>query len=74
MNGQILKNVGFSKVNGNTRQLSIKEQLIQVKNFIGINTIKHPIHGIIDIDKSKVDELLKNEEAHLIRLKKQLFV
>ena len=73
MNGRINDNVGFRKVDGVIRQLTIKEQLLQVKNFVGINTINHPVHGNIEIDRSKVDYLLERQDGDLYRYKKSMF-
>jgi hypothetical protein len=55
------------------RELKIREQLIRNKEFVGINDIKHPVHGIIPVDRDKLDQLLKYEEGHLIRFKKSMF-
>lgn len=72
--GKILDSVGFRKMDGTTRRLTIREQLIRNRQFVGINEINHPIHGKIDVDRDKIDGLLEKwEEAHLIRLKKSLF-
>lgn len=60
-------------MNGTIRTTTITEQLKRNINFIGINDIKHPIHGIIDVDRSKLEDLLKYEEGHLIRFKKEMF-
>lgn len=56
-----------------TRQLKIKEQLIRNLNFVGINEIQHPMLGRIEVDRDKISELLKYNEAHLIRFKKAMF-
>lgn len=58
---------------GYIRQVTIREQLIRNINFVGINDIKHPIHGIINVDRDKLEDLLKYEEGHLIRFKKSMF-
>lgn len=55
------------------RQIKIKEQLIRNLNFVGINEIQHPMLGRIEVDKDKISELLKYDEAHLIRFKKAMF-
>jgi hypothetical protein len=55
------------------RQLKIKEQLIRNLNFVGINEIQHPMLGRIEVDRDKISELLKYDEAHLIRFKKTMF-
>jgi len=60
-------------MNGTIRTTTIKEQLTRNINFVGINDIKHPIHGIIDVDRNKLADLLKYEEGHLIRFKKEMF-
>jgi hypothetical protein len=60
-------------MNGTIRTTTITEQLKRNINFIGINDIKHPIHGIIDVDRNKLTDLLKYEEGHLIRFKKEMF-
>ena len=60
-------------MNGTIRVSTITEQLKRNINFVGINDIKHPIHGIIDVDRSKLTDLLKYEEGHLIRFKKEMF-
>lgn len=71
--GKILDNVGFRKLDGTTRQLTITEQLKRNKQFVGINDIKHQMLGVIPVDRSRIDELLKYEEGHLIRFKKSMF-
>lgn len=71
--GRIPDNVGFRKVDGVTRRLTIREQLLRVKHFKGINEINHPMLGVIHVDRSRIDELLKYEEGHLIRFKKSMF-
>jgi hypothetical protein len=71
--GKILDNVGFRKMDGTIRRLTIREQLIRNKQFVGINEIKHPMLGVIPVDRSRIDELLKYEEGHLIRFKKSMF-
>jgi hypothetical protein len=60
-------------MNGTIRTTTITEQLKRNINFVGINDIKHPIHGIIDVDRDKLTDLLKYEEGHLIRFKKSMF-
>jgi hypothetical protein len=60
-------------MNGTIRTTTITEQLKRNQNFVGINDIKHPIHGIIDVDRDKLEDLLKYEEGHLIRFKKEMF-
>jgi hypothetical protein len=55
------------------RQIKIKEQLIRNLNFVGINEIQHPMLGRIEVDRNKISELLKYDEAHLIRFKKAMF-
>ena len=60
-------------MNGTIRITTITEQLKRNINFVGINDIKHPIHGIIDVDRNKLADLLKYEEGHLIRFKKEMF-
>ena len=55
------------------RELKIREQLLRNKQFVGINDIKHPVHGIIPVDRDKLDDLLRYEEGHLIRFKKSMF-
>lgn len=55
------------------RQIKIKEQLIRNLNFVGINEIQHPMLGRIEVDRDKISELLKYDEAHLIRFKKAMF-
>ena len=60
-------------MNGTIRTTTITEQLKRNINFIGINDIKHPIHGIIDVDRDRLEDLLNYEEGHLIRFKKEMF-
>jgi len=71
--GRIPDNVGFRQVDGVIRRLTIREQLLQVKHFKGINEINHPMLGKIEVDRNKVDELLNYEDGHLIRFKKSMF-
>ena len=60
-------------MNGTIRVLTNTEQLKRNINFVGINDIKHPIYGIIPVDRDKLENLLKYEEGHLIRFKKSMF-
>ena len=60
-------------MNGTIRVSTITEQLKRNINFIGINDIKHPIHGIIDVDRDKLTDLLKYDEEHLLRFNKSMF-
>ena len=55
------------------RQLKIREQLIRNLNFVGITEIQHPMLGRIEVDRDKISDLLKYDEAHLIRFKKAMF-
>lgn len=71
--GKILDNVGFTKLDGTTRQLTITEQLKRNKQFVGINNIKHPLHGIINVDRDKLDELLQHSEEDLLQMTKEKF-
>ncbi len=70
---KIPNNVGFNKTIGTTRRLSVREQLIRNKQFVGINEIIHPIHGAIAVDRDKIDDLLSYDEGHLIRFKESMF-
>ena len=71
--GRIPDNVGFRKVDGVIRQLTIREQLLRVKHFKGINTIKHPTYGQMEIDRNKVEILLKLDENQLTNMTKEEF-
>ena len=71
--GKIIDSTGFRQLDGPIRQLTITEQLKRNKGMIGINEIKHPVYGVISVDRSRIDELLKYEEGHLIRFKKSSF-
>ena len=71
--GKIIDSTGFRQLDGPIRQLTITEQLKRNKGMIGINEIKHPVYGVISVDRSRIDELLKYEEGHLIRFKKSIF-
>jgi hypothetical protein len=71
--GRINDNVGFRKVDGVTRQLTIREQLLRVQNFKGINTIKHPTYGQMEIDRNKVESLLQLDENQLTNMTKEEF-
>ncbi len=71
--GKILDNVGFRKLDGTTRQLTITEQLIRNKQFVGINDIKHPLHGIVNVDRDRLDELLQHSEEDLLQMPKEKF-
>jgi len=57
-----------------TRELEIREQLIRNINFVGINDIKHPVHGIIDVDRSKLQDLKNFREEDLIKMSPQDFI
>ena len=71
--GKILDNVGFRKLDGTTRQLTITEQLIRNKQFVGINDIKHHLHGIVNVDRYRLDELLQHSEDELLQMTKDRF-
>ena len=71
--GKILDNVGFRKLDGTTRQLTITEQLKRNKQFVGINDIKHPLHGIVNVDRYRLDELLQHSEDELLQMTKDRF-
>lgn len=71
--GQINSNVGFSATAGSVRQLTVREQLLRVKNFVGINEIVHPIHGRLVVDRNKLEVLLRAQDGHLIRFKRSQF-
>lgn len=72
--GRII-NTGVRNLSGEIRRLSIKDQLQQVVNLRGVNTINHPIHGVINVTRSNAIALLNSglSEGHLIRLKVKLF-
>jgi hypothetical protein len=72
MNGQIHNSVGFSRVEGNARKLTIVEQLKRVVNM-NIDEIDHPIHGRINVGKDVANYLLRYEEEHLYRFKLSMF-
>jgi hypothetical protein len=69
-----MNNIGFHKTDGFTREITIREQLIRNINFVGINDIKHPIHGIIDVDRDKLEDLLKFTEEELIAMSPEEFM
>lgn len=71
--GKILDNVGFRKLDGTTRQLTIREQLIRNKQFVGINDIKHPMLGVIPVDRLRLDELLEHSEEDLLQMTKDKY-
>ena len=60
-----MNNIGFHKTDGYIREVTIIEQLKRNINFRGINDIKHPIHGIIDVDRDRLEDLLKFTEEEL---------
>jgi hypothetical protein len=60
-----MNNIGFHKTDGYIRKVTIIEQLKRNINFRGINDIKHPIHGIIDVDRDRLEDLLKFTEEEL---------
>jgi len=61
-------------MNGTIRVSTITEQLKRNINFIGINDFKHPVtQEIIPVDRDRLEDLLKYEEGHLIRFKKEMF-
>ncbi len=71
--GKIIDNVGFRKMNGTIRQLDIIEQLKRNRQFVGINDIKHPLHGIVNVDRYRLDELLQHSEDELLQMTKEKF-
>lgn len=74
MNGKILDSVGFSKVEGTIRQLTIRERLLQIQMSKIDGELVHPVHGKIVVDISKVGSLLAVDESHLFRYKLSMFV
>lgn len=72
--GQISQSVGFSHMDGVTRKLTIREQLLRNKQFVGINQITHPRFGIIDVNRQLLDILLRYEEGVLLRFKQDAFI
>ena len=56
------------------REVTIREQLKRNINFRGINDIKHPIHGIIDVKRDKLDDLLTWTEYGLINMSPEDFI
>ena len=61
-------------MNGTIRVSTITEQLKRNQNFVGINDFKHPVtQEIIPVDRSKLEDLLKYEEEHLLRFNKSMF-
>lgn len=73
MNGRIVDSTGFSKTEGAVRRLTIREQLIQVRDMAGVNEIVHPVHGRIKVDRSVLNGLIATAESHLYRFKKSMF-
>ena len=71
--GKINDNVGFRQVDGVIRQLDIIEQLKRNRQFVGINDIKHPLHGIVNVDRDRLDELLQHSEDDLLQMPKEKF-
>lgn len=71
--GKILDNVGFRKMDGTIRRLTIREQLIRNKQFVGINEINHQMLGVIPVDRSRLDELLEHSEEDLLQMTKDKF-
>ena len=69
-----MNNIGFHKTDGYIREITIIEQLKRNENFRGINDIKHPVHGIIDVDRDKLEDLLKFTEDELIAMSPERFV
>lgn len=69
-----MNNIGFHKTDGYIREVTIREQLKRNENFRGINDIKHPVHGIIDVDRDKLEDLLKFTEDELIAMSPEQFV
>ena len=69
--GQVPESVGFSKTEGTVRQLTLSEQLRQRQHSGG--TIKHPVHGLIEVTAKTARELMSVKEGHLIRFKRDMF-
>lgn len=69
-----MNNIGFHKTDGFIREVTIIEQLKRNINFRGINDIKHPIHGIIDVDRDKLEDLLKFTEDELVAMSPEEFI
>ena len=69
-----MNNIGFHKTDGYIREITIREQLNRNINLVGINDIKHPIHGIIDVDRDKLEDLLKFTEEELIVMSPEQFI
>ena len=59
---------------GYIREITIIEQLKRNINFRGINDIKHPVHGIIEVDRDKLEDLLKFTEEELRDMSPEEFI
>jgi hypothetical protein len=72
--GRII-NTGSRKLDGQIRSLTLRDQLQQVVNLRGVNTITHPIHGVIPVSELSARSILDSdlEEGHLIRFKASEF-
>jgi hypothetical protein len=72
--GRII-NTGARKLDGQIRSLTLRDQLQQVINLRGVNTITHPIHGVIPVSELSARSILDSdlEEGHLIRFKASEF-
>jgi hypothetical protein len=55
------------------RELTVTEQLARNAAFVGINDIKHPAHGIIPVDRSRLAHLLSFTEQVLVQLGREEF-
>ena len=55
------------------RELTVTEQLRRNIAYVGINDIKHPKHGIIPVDRAKLEHLLTYTEESLVARSKESF-
>lgn len=63
--GQIGANVGFAQTSGQSRQLTLRDQLQRVVNLRGVNHIHHDTHGEMSITKETALSLLRVSDAKI---------
>lgn len=72
--GQIIQTVGFSATDGQARQLTVRERLLQIAMSKQSGDLLHPMLGLITITHEVAADLSsKYDNYHLIRLKRSMY-
>lgn len=75
MNKQVMAGFGGAP-QGQIRELSLVDRLVQASNLVAGGQLNHPIHGRLFVSQSRAKALLSENptSAQLIRFKRSLFV